>query len=109
MVRFQHPRSERVLRRIVFVVKTGVLGWGVTCAVAMFFALSYRRDAWMSPRDFVEMLAIFGTLGIVFGLLQLRRADLRQPDGADRCAECGEVRPRHTRWCTAGESARTAA
>jgi hypothetical protein len=66
-----------VLRRIVFVVKTGVVGWGVTCAVLMFVGLSYQRGAWISPR--------------------------RLPVGSDRCAECGDVRPRHTRWCTAGE------
>ena len=109
MVRFQHPRSERVWRRIVFVVKTGVVGWGVTCAVAMFIALSYQRGAWIPPRDFVLMLLIYGFLGLLFGLRHLRWADPHVPDGADRCAACGDVRPSHARWCTAGESGRTAA
>jgi hypothetical protein len=109
MVRFQHPRSERVLRRIAFVVKTGVLGWGVTCAVAMFVALSFQSGAWIPPWDFVLMVLIYGFLGLLFGLRHLCWAASCVPDGADRCTECGDVRPRHTRWCTAGASARTAA
>jgi hypothetical protein len=99
--RFTHPRFERAGHQIVFVLKTGVLGWGVTCAMVMFLVQSYQRNAWVLPRDFVPSLIMWCLAGIVFGVLQLRTARAR--DRVERCAECGAVPPNHTDWCVAVE------
>ena len=94
---FTHPRTERVLRSVLFVLKQGALGRCVSCAVVIFLVQSYRANAWLPPGDFVLLLAIWAALGVVFGLTQLGLAERR--DRSRRCPECGEVVPTHTTWC----------
>ena len=74
---FIHPRTERLRQRVVFVFKYGVLGWGVACAVVMFVIQSYQANGWLGPRDFVPSLVTWAAMGVVFGLLQLDRAERR--------------------------------
>jgi hypothetical protein len=105
--RFTSPRSEPRWRQAAFVVTHGVLGWGVTFAVVRFLTQSYRQNAWVGPREFVQSLIVFGVMGLVFGLLQFRLVE--RYDGANRCPECGEVLPTHTGWCRREEGRRGAA
>jgi hypothetical protein len=95
---FIHPRTERLWQRVAFVLKHGVLGWGVACAVVMFLIQSYHANVWVAPRDFVPSLVIWAAMGVVFGLLQLGWAE--RLDSSRRCGQCGEILPNHTRWCT---------
>ena len=94
---FIHPRTERLRQRVVFVFKYGVLRWGVACAVVMFVIQSYQANGWLGPRDFVPSLVTWAAMGVVFGLLQLDRAERR--DDSPRCSQCGEILPNHTGWC----------
>jgi hypothetical protein len=50
-----------------YILRRGVLGWGVVCAVIVFVFDSFIRGTWLTPRSFVPSLAVWAVAGVAFG------------------------------------------
>jgi predicted phage tail protein len=90
-------RTQPLKDQAWFVLRRGVLGWGVVVALAMFVQQFYKTGQWPPLAQLGTLVMVFGAAGVLHGILQMRTEKVRDPH--KRCANCGEIDPNHTRWC----------